>query len=248
MGYTIKGCGTMFCGGRGHVSWGGTPDSDGLECFCLFYLPVVPYRAVHAYEWQHSSWWEVQRASYYKALPIRWSADLVVRTLVRHWLAVPLLAGIMLAFVLLAPTEWEVRLAMGGGGVLVIAACLVWWGTLAFLDRRNRDLRRVLGPDNPGSSDPATWTDDHLATVRRPRKLFGTASYADAVESLLDDGEFARAMLAARLTVALEDRAHGEELTDLVLRDPDVRAALRKVKRSPKCWYRAMNAGAAHSR
>src|SRR5438067_11057216 len=98
MPYSVNGCGTRIFGGRGHLRWGGPPDFDGLECFCLFSLPLVPYRAVHTYEWQFSAWWEPRRSACCQSLTLRWSPELVCRTLLRHWLQVPLLFGIMLSF------------------------------------------------------------------------------------------------------------------------------------------------------
>jgi hypothetical protein len=239
--YSINGCGTRICGGRGHLRWGGPPDFDGLECFCLFYLPLVPYRALHTYEWQYAGWWERQRGGWCRSVPIRWTAGLVLRTFARSWLQVPLLAGVMLLVCYFAPTDLLERLFLGSAGLLLVAACGCVWGALWFTDGRNRDVRRVLGPHAAGSSDPATWTADHLDAVRRPKKLFGTRTFADAVEPLLQAGEFSRAMLAARLGVALEGRATGEHLTDILLRDPDVRAALAEVRRDQSRWRRVMN-------
>jgi hypothetical protein len=243
MPYAINGCGTRICSGRGHIRWGGPPDFDGLECFCLLYLPLVLYRAVHTYEWQFSDWWEPRHSACCSSLTIRWSLELVGRTLLRHWLQVPLLFGVMLSFVWFAPTGWDNRVFFGGFGVLLLTVTGLCWWLLAFLDGRNRDLRRVLGPHQAGSSDPATWTEDHLDAVRSAKKLFGTTTYADAVQPLLDVGEFSRAMLAARLTVALEDAATGQALTDLILRDAQVQAAVQEVRRDQARWNRVMNSG-----
>jgi len=47
-------------------------------------------------------------------------------------------------------------------------------------------------------------------------------------------------MWAARLATAVEDREEGEELTERVLADPGVKAALEEVERDPRCWRDVM--------
>ena len=124
---------------------------------------------------------------------------------------------------------------------LVVVIGLGYW-VLWITDQRTRDLRRVLGPHELGSSDPATWRPELLNVMARPRQLYGTDTYGAAVPILLEDRRFGSAMMAARLTVALEDRAFGEQLTDIILHDPDVGAALQVVRRSPQQWANVMEA------
>ena len=57
---------------------------------------------------------------------------------------------------------------------------------------------------------------------------------------LLDQGRYSRAMWAARLAAALEDAAAGEALTDMVLKHPDVAAAVGEVRRDPRRWSELM--------
>jgi hypothetical protein len=109
-------------------------------------------------------------------------------------------------------------------------------------DRHNHAIRCVLGPHEFGSSDPATWTRDLLKCVAGPQS-YGAQSYTAAVPLLLDTGEFARAMWTARLAVALENRAEGEQLTDSVLRNAQVQQALKAVRRDPFAWSRVMKPG-----
>jgi hypothetical protein len=85
---TINGIGTCLCGGRGHVSWQprgrfdlgrDATDYDALECFCVAFLPIVPYRALHAFGRTGSG-----TGYTYRRVPIRWSLSLLVRTFPRQ--------------------------------------------------------------------------------------------------------------------------------------------------------------------
>ena len=64
---------------------------------------------------------------------------------------------------------------------------------------------------------------------------------------MLEAREFAQAIWAARLTVALENRDKGEELTDAILQDENVLAAIEQVRKTPDSWSRVMNSAASGS-
>jgi hypothetical protein len=229
MPYMVNGIGTSVCQSRGKVSWGGPADYDALECFVVLFLPIIPYKAIHTFGWN---------GDHYRAVPIRWSGELFVRTFVGYWLFVPCIVGVILGLVAFAERA-------GGMTMLPIAVALVavpalgWW-LLAKTDTRNRNIRRVLGPHELGSSDPATWTNELLDSVRTPRDMFGTASYAEAVERCLRAADYAGAMWAARLCVILEDTDNGQALTDTVLNHPAVEEALLKLRENPYAWGRLM--------
>ena len=100
-------------------------------------------------------------------------------------------------------------------------------------DQRHRDIRLLLGRHVYGSSDPAFWTRKILRDVRPPQQSFCHATFAAAVPALLAEGDLERAMFAARLSTALESRRAGEELTDRILREPKVKAALERIRPDP---------------
>jgi hypothetical protein len=231
---TVNGFGTAVCGAGGFVSWGGAPDFDAVECFVALYMPVLPYKAVHTFHWDG---WN------YRQVPIAWSLGLVVRAFARRWLiAVGLVGGFLLIGGFTerdAPTKDVLFLS---ALALYVVAALGYW-LLWVTDQRSRNLRRVLGPHDFGSSDPATWRGELLELLPGSRPLFGTDTYAAAVSVLLEDRKYGSAMYAARLAVAVEDAKYGEELTDMILRDPDVREALEVVRRDPKQWADVMEAG-----
>jgi hypothetical protein len=126
------------------------------------------------------------------------------------------------------------------GGVL-LAIGVLGLLLLHLTDRRNKAIRRVIGGLTIGSCDPANLKGELLQQMTGNTKLmYGTDTFAAAVEDQLAKGALARAMWAARLAVAVEDRREGERLTDLVLRDPRVAAAVEEVRRHPDRWASVM--------
>ena len=74
---------------------------------------------------------------------------------------------------------------VGAAALVVIALTAIGSWLLRRADRRAADIRRILGPHQFGSSDPATWTAGLLGAAKDPKQLFDAASYADAVPKLL---------------------------------------------------------------
>jgi hypothetical protein len=241
MPYTVNGIGTSICPGRGFAKWGGTADSDALECLTIFYVPILPFKAIHAFHWA---------GNIYSHVPIRWSVGLLVHAFGRRWLGVLLVTAIVAAVVgaveFFNPRSRNPSLAIALfnlSWVLAVASAL-GWGLLEMLDRRTRSIRLLLGRHHYGSSDPATWTESLLATLAGPQSLFDAATYADAVLPLLDAGHFSQAMWAARLSAACENAATGEQLTNAILDYPGVADAVRAVHQSPESWAGIMQMGA----
>lgn len=242
MGYTVNGVGTEVIPGVGFVRWGDEEDCDGVECFVIVHLPVIPYGVVHTFEWNGSQ---------YRCFPIRWSLGLVARAFARRWLWLPMVLGI---FAVLfggsslsdgwgkGPTNRQYRsgiqfLAWGAG---LTAVAMAGWKVLAMVDRRDAGIRRVLGPHGRGSSDPATWLPADLESLKSAEELFGKPRFLDCTSELLAAGRFGDAMWAARCAVAREDARRGEAETDRILRDTRVAAALRAVEAAPARWGELM--------
>ena len=232
------GFGEVICKARGFVRWGHEDDCDAVVCITILFIPICPQKAIHTYNWNGLAC---------DCIPIRWSFMLVFCAMLRRLLYGPLGLGLILVLVfaisLLDQREGIERmravLALGIVPLLAVSALGFWF--LSHADQRCRNIRRVLGPHNLGSSDPATWTGQTLKSTPSSRELFGTESYAEAVCLLLEAREFARAMLAARLTVAVENREKGEDLTDSILQDPNVRRAIEQVRNNPDSWTEVMN-------
>jgi hypothetical protein len=242
MPYTVNGIGTSVCRARGDILWdptrlpapmNSTHDGDAVECFVLLYLPLIPLRAVHTFDWNGNQ---------YRSIPIRFGLGLFARAFLRRVTAIAMVflffAALGVTFAKNETTEQKLQMApyLGAVAVALLASHLLLQST----DRRNKDIRYVLGQHGAGSSDPATWKPDMLSRMSSPQQLYGTLTFAEAAAQSLQQGHLARAMWAARLCAALEDRREGERLTDEVLDHPDVRSALVHLKRNPAEWNSIM--------
>jgi hypothetical protein len=230
MPFTINGVGTSVCDSRGHVNWGGGNDHDALECLVILFVPVMPIKAVHTFDWNGNQ---------YRQIPIRWSGALVAYAFLRRWLLVSIVIGVILGFAGFADKTGASAALIVIGGLMVAGSSVGLW-LIRQSDQRTRDIRRVMGPHDLGSSDPATWPESLLQGVKPAKDSFGTLYYAEAVAARLAVGDFSGAMWAARLSTALEGRHSGEELTKAVLEYPGVREAIEVVRQDPKRWAEVM--------
>lgn len=224
---TINGFGTSFCKSAGFARFAGnegsSADCDGFVCFVVLFFPLVPISPIHSFEWSGNQ---------YRSIAIRWSPLLLTQAFLRRWSILLLIAGAVFL------EKEAVTYAAVGTAMLVLFVSVWIW--LFVGDLRNRTIRQVLGRGEFGSSDPITWPMSIRSSIRSPSAIFGTPTYASAVPGLLDRNCYSQAILAARLEAAIGDQITGEHMTDLVLNDPRVKAALATVKRAPERWNSLM--------
>jgi hypothetical protein len=212
MAFTFNGIGTSFCFARGSGDTGG----DALECFVFAYMPIVPLRAVHLYGESGGF-----VGSKFQSVPLKSSGSLILRVYLKYWMLTPLVIGAILAGL----NTWRLcrdGTTSGNDGPLAIGwamtiFCLFLYFILWRTDRRNRQIRRLMGSHEFGTSDPAMWDRSVLSAVRPSRELFGTETFMAAVPVLLEQRDHRGAMWAARLAAALEVAETAERLTDEVL-------------------------------
>ncbi len=232
MPYTVNGIGTHVCGGRGDVGYGGY---DAMEWIVVFFMPVIPIKAMHVFDWQGDN---------FRMVPIKWSFDLVFRTFFTTWNWGLLIVGVVVNIIAVVtlfdsrPKEATSLILFAVGGVALLL-CLAVFLLLRCTGERTRDIRRIIGPHGAGSADPATLTDSAIAPLAEEPPPLGKSSHAEAALELLAMGHYAQAMWAARVSVALEGRA-GEEATSAILADLGVQEALEQVRRDPSAWQSAM--------
>jgi hypothetical protein len=238
MPFTVNGFGTSLCGSRGNVGWG---SQDAMEWIVVFFMPVIPIKAVHTFDW---------KGNQYRAIPITWSFGLMARTFLGSWVwGLGILGALLLLFSVIDLANQR----SWGWGFLLSAIPLIGLAiTLAVLlrwtDARNKAIRRVLGANTIGNCDPAHLPADVLEEmVGNPRLAHGTDTLAEAARDYFHRRSFARAMWAARVCVVLEDRAEGESLTDMILKDPEVIAAIEEVRRNAQNWEPLMFASEAQA-
>ena len=240
MPFTVNGVGTSTCGARGFVKWPGLgqADRDACECFVVLYLPVLPFKPIHAFDWNGNA---------YRAIPIRWSMGIFARVFARAWLGwLPAIAAALLAtFAVVEFNErhgpkpmFEYERAAAALAAAVVAATTFL--VLGKMDRRDVAIRRALGRHEFGSSDPADWIGDLAKAIKPGHEREVGLSYADSARKALTERQFSRAMWDARLCCLLEGRSDGERVTDEILDHPEFQDALFKVGKNGAGWQEAM--------
>ncbi|VTS01858.1 hypothetical protein [Tuwongella immobilis] len=231
----FHGIGIGKCGKRGNVSWSqGRYDRDSVVAVTVMLLPLIPIRIVHTSNTATSILGEPNDA---QEIPLRWSWRFVLAAFLNRWLL-----GILWLFTIggIAAVANNIpRKDAIGQFIILLTIQSIILGFRKFVlrgNRRHAQIRWVLGQHALGSSDPATWTTTQLTPPPDPESIYGTATFADAVPELLAAQEFSRAMWAARLCTAIENRHHGELLTTQILRDPDVQRAIAVVSEHPEEW------------
>jgi hypothetical protein len=226
---TINGIGTSVCKASADVGWN---SYDAVECFVVFFLPIIPYSAVHTFDWNGNQ---------YRRVPIRWTGGVVGRTFLRGWRWGFLVVGLLVGFVGVVDIRKTSGIVCLAVGFLLLCVFALLTALVTLVEQRQNNIRRVLGPHVLGSCDPAALVGETLeAFAGNPRMQYGADSYALAVPELLREGRYSQAMWAARLAAALEDRAEGESLTDEVLNHHEVVNALDRVRRDPGSWAQVM--------
>jgi hypothetical protein len=213
-----------------------SPDHDVVSFFSILFVPIIPLGCYHTYEWQGTA---------FKELKIRWSWPLFVRALLRL-LIYPLvglcvlLLGISLVAIYMnirePMAEFKAARVMGFlagslGGLAVLILIYIW---MQRKDRRNVDIRLLLGPHNLGSSDPATWPFDIMMKMR-PENEFGEASFLEAARTAREKGDFIKAMWAARLAEGAGE-PYAETCADEILNDERIKGRLEQLRKRP--WQR----------
>ncbi len=240
---TINGIGTVLYGYGAAVRWQkrgllkpvGKADHDTVECAVFLYLPLFPLRGFHTWDWPTVG-------SEHKELQIRPPGHLTVRAMVRVWLGLSLPLTIILGLPVIVDLirygslvgSGEMFLWLCGSSVVFL---ICFFGLLFAMpgNRRDRDIRLILGPHQLGSSDPATWMENTLNYIRPASELFGISDVVDGARKALQEKKYALAMFGARLAVA-RGKLQGEDLTDEILTLPDLREKLPKFRRKP--WLR----------
>lgn len=244
---SINGIGTSFCGYAAPIRWakpgwmgGGREDHDAVECIVVLFLPLIPMKAVHTFNWSGTQC---------RIISLKSHGALLAAAMLRNWLMavfVPATLAIVvcgLAFFMtfsatprppsaMSRSSAAIGLAIGSAA---FTGALFTWRWLASLHRRSRDLRLVIGPHPLGSSDPATWRQDVLDSVLNDAPTVDPRELITVGQQSLTAGNAPMAMWHARLAAALGD-AGGETLTDEILRHPDVVRKLDAFRKKP--WLR----------
>jgi hypothetical protein len=235
-----------LCRSRGHLTWTDTrwtkrpySNFDGVWFLCILGIPLVPLRVAHVYYHRFAG---LKRE--YEELPIRWSLGLVAFAWLRRGSLVAACYGVgilgLAVFALAVRDDPDLWVAIYICAGLIAPWPLVWIA-LWLVDRRNRTIRTIIGSWDLGSSDPVTYVKAWIreGEYGKPRRFLAD-TWAQAALQCIDKQNWAGGMWAARMCLLMEDHRVGRELTALVLGNPEVRDALRRIRGSCIRWSELM--------
>src|SRR5262245_64531687 len=181
---------TSLAGNRAPILWhkakllgisGGGYDSDSYEAICPgSAFPLRLNELVHVFNW-------TTMGKQFQTIPLRADKGFALRAYIQSWLTplwfLSLIAAVAFACVVM------VRMAENKPWWLFAALAVLFLGiTVAFVptylsdrrrDRRDQDIRLLLGRHEWGSSDPACWHEDLLGGLVNPREAFKVESFVD---------------------------------------------------------------------
>jgi hypothetical protein len=242
--------GVTLCGGRGLVRWNQpTPgrrryrDFDAVWFFHVLGIPVVPLRPVHV---MRQLIWNFLRD--YDWHPIRWSWSLVLRAWLRRasLILTCYATGLLVVSLLLLEVEHDPQgMGLLRFSIVTLVVGPIPWGLLQWFDRRDQDIRLVIGNHRLGSGDPVTYDPEWIAgsDMETPQENWGTATWAEAARNCIQIHNWWGAMFAARRCTVTEDREVGLELTEEILSNPEVRAGIAEVRADPQRWHALLGPG-----
>jgi hypothetical protein len=232
--------GNNLAGRRGWIKWkkenvvgvGGETDCDTYYAFIVFGFPVRMISLIHLFGVS-------KIAGPRTYIPLRMDRGFT-RAAVMDGVGLLAMIFLFAAFALgcgslvkSTQTPLTLCIALGiGGGLCLLAGVGLWiYGRRNRLDdRRDVDIRLILGKHEWGSSDPIYWTDEFLADVVEPVERFECDTYAKLTSTFIETQTWCAAMWAARLCAATEDSQQGETLTESILARPGVQAILKSLR------------------
>lgn len=232
----------MYAGHRGAILWrkpnftgfmGQRSDYDTYPAMG-FLGPWVLFTPLHTFGWG-------EKAYSARAIQLRPDRGFRLQAYLQDW-SVPFLfvAGTACPMMALAAYVRSMQSESGSGwlmfgsvvSLLIAFASQVVWIWSRKDERREQDIRLLLGMHAWGSSDPAYWHTSLLPQVK-PATALGANRYADLARGWLAAGQWCWAMWAARLCAAVESLEIGEAITDQILAADAVQAHLRHVRKNP---------------
>jgi hypothetical protein len=220
---------TKLAGRRAEINWPIGAHSKSGRCYDAFVVEsgfVLPFalgELVHV--------WFVPSPprGVWQAIRLRPDPAFRRRVLLGDWCGALGLVAFLAAIPLWFVHEYASAAMMLLGVLLGCVALFVWIaGDKAMA--RSRDIRILLGKHAWGLSDPATWSKSLCSAIALPKKKHQVDSFAELARQEFKKQQWAKAMWAARLCVALGQDEEGERWTDQILAAKEVRKSLEYIR------------------
>ncbi|HMV99606.1 MAG TPA: hypothetical protein PKZ53_09185 [Acidobacteriota bacterium] len=220
MPHSVNGIGTGLVKASRERKIDGYVQFDAIEALILFYIPIIPYKAIHVL----SIWQDEHGGEKYDSIQLRPSGRFIAKAMFNGWGNVLLIfAGITLliagwAFISMSrPMNIKDWMCLGGLTTAFIGGffCKSIWYLMNETDERIKD---IIGPHDLGTSDPVDWSDEiaqsvikHLMAEANGQTLVGIANQALAEQNR------AKAMLCVRLAMRGGQNPVAQKLFDQLM-------------------------------
>ena len=215
MPFTVNGIGTGLVAASKRKKVDGQTQFDAIEALTVFYLPVIPYKAVHVVS---------EQGDRYQSLPLRMSGRITTKAFLNRWGTILAFFGgflfvTMLVVVAIMERPFKMEdaffLVASLAMLLVGVTCKLLWLKMDGVGLRIKDM---IGPHQFGTSDPLHWPDELAAPVAQ--RLLQTESAPGltiVARRALANGEHAKAMICARLAMRDPRDFEARDLCDRLL-------------------------------
>lgn len=221
---------TKFAGRRGEITWPLGAHSKSSRCYDAFVVDsgfMLPFKLG---ELVHVWYVATPPKGEWQAIRLRPDPGFRRRVMLGKWCTA---LGIL--FLAAGAPLWLFVHTFAGPGASFVGAILLIAGIVNMFagskeNARTRDIRLILGKHVWGSSDPGLWPKSIRPMIADAKKKFGVESYAELARQALRKEQWAKAMWAARLLVALGQDKLGEQLTDEILAAEAIQEPLEYVR------------------
>ncbi|MBI4751902.1 MAG: hypothetical protein HY774_25740 [Acidobacteria bacterium] len=220
MPYSVNGVGTGLIKASKERNIDGCIQYDAIEAFMLFYIPIIPYKAIHVL----AIWQAGYEQEKYQSIKLKSSSRLVAKGMLNGWGNVLLIFGggafLFFSFVTLTmsrPSNIKDYMFLSGmmGLFLIGVFCKAAWYLLNDTDER---IKNIIGPHDLGTSDPFDWPDEiaqsvikHLVAGANGQTLVEIANQALAEQNR------AKAMFCVRLAMRGGQNPAAQKLFDQMM-------------------------------
>lgn len=220
MPHSVNGIGTGLVKASRERKIDGYVQFDAIEALILFYIPIIPYKAIHVL----SIWQDEHNGEKYESIQLRPSRRLIAKAMFNGWGNVLLVfAGITLliagwAFVSMSrPMNIKDWMCLGGltaafiGGFL----CKSIWYLMNETDERIKD---IIGLHDLGTSDPIDWPDEIARSVIK--NLMTEANglpLTSIAQQAITERKMSKAMLCVRLAMRGGQNLVAQKLFDQLM-------------------------------
>lgn len=220
MPHSVNGVGTGLIKASKERNIDGCIQYDAIEALMLFYIPIIPYKAIHVL----AIWQAGYEQEKYQAVKLKPSSRLIAKGMLNGWGNVLLIFGggafLLFSFVTLTmsrPSNIKDYMFLSGmmGLFLIGVFCKAAW---YFMNNTDERIKDIIGPHDLGTSDPIDWPDEiaRIAIKNLMTEAHGLPLTSIAQQAITER-KMSKAMLCVRLAMRGGQNPVAQKLFDQLM-------------------------------